>query len=402
MEYGMTPQGFVPKRLAEIQGSLNNRLSDIVDPTTNEFPFQNVSDDSILQQIVGVFSEALSEVWNAAYDAYTQFDPLKNTGAGQSGTVQLNAIQRKPGAPTILLMRMEGKPNTTIPIGSRIADASNQHVFTTDHNAVIGASKIVDVQCTCTTKGPFDPAPSTVVTIQTPVNGWNKAHNIATLAVGTAEETDEELRMRQQRSTSLTSYRLIDAIYAAVYNVPGVIFSRAYQNTDAFPADSRGIPFKEVAVVAEGGDPRDIAEAIFLRLPTGQVGFGDVTEVFYDSQGIANPISFSRPIGVDIYVHVEVTIVNRDMFPDNAAEQIKQNIVDFAQYGGGGQQDGFPPGSNIIRTRLYTPINQVPGHSVTLLMIGTSPALADEDIMVDWKQVGRFDKSRITVDIISE
>ena len=104
MEYGMTPQGFVPKRLAEIQGSLNNRLSDIVNPTTNEFPFQNVSDDSILQQVVGVFSEALSEVWNAAYDAYTQFDPLKNTGAGQSGTVQLNAIQRKPGAPTILLI----------------------------------------------------------------------------------------------------------------------------------------------------------------------------------------------------------------------------------------------------------------------------------------------------------
>ena len=72
-----------------------------------------------------------------------------------------------------------------------------------------------------------------------------------------------------------------------------------------------------------------------------------MTEVFYDSQGIANPISFSRPIDVDIYVHVEVTIVNRNTFPDNAAEQIKQNIVDFAQYGGEGHQEGFPPGSSI-------------------------------------------------------
>ena len=115
--FGMTPEGFKPKRLADIYADLNTGISTIVDPQTGARPFQNISDDSILQEVLGVVAEGLSMCWNAAYEASVQFDPLKNTGAGQSATVQLNAIQRKPGTYTKVTMLMTGVLNTLIPAG---------------------------------------------------------------------------------------------------------------------------------------------------------------------------------------------------------------------------------------------------------------------------------------------
>ena len=157
-----------------------------------------------------------------------------------------------------------------------------------------------------------------------------------------------------------------------------------------------------MAVIAEGGDPREIAEALFLRLPTAQIGFGSVTEVFYDNQGMPTPISFSRPIEVPVYVNVGLSITNRADFPDDYEAKIKAYIIAYAQYSGVSTGEaGFPPGVNIVRTRLYTPVNMVPGHSIESLTIGTSQgALSESDIEIAWNEVGRFDEARINVTVI--
>lgn len=400
IDYGMTPQGFIPKRLAQILTDLNENVADIVDPGTGEFPFQNATDDSILQQVLGVFAEGLSECWEAAYDGSVQFDPLKNSGAGQAGTVQLNAMFLKPGAYTIVAMELTGKNGTTVPKGSRIASEDGLQVFATMEPVFIGASGTATVQAECTVKGDVDPEPGTILSIQTPQPGWLNATNTATLAVGSVQETEEEARRRQQRSTSLTSYRQIEAIYAAVMNVPGVIYCRAYQNDKTYPSDDRGIPFKEVAVVAEGGDPRAIGQALFLRFPVGVIGYGNTSEVFYDNQGISYAISFSRPVDVLVAVEVDVTITSRADFPDTGAQLIAEAIVNYAEYGGEGNEDGFPPGADIVCSRLYTPVNSVPGHKVTRLAIAVAGgAFSTGDIPVTWDHVGRFDVSRITVNV---
>lgn len=402
IDYGMTPQGFIPKRLAQILEDLNANVAGIVDPGSGEYPFQNAGDDSILQQVLGVVAEGLSECWEAAYDGSVQFDPLKNSGAGQAGTVQLNAMLLKPGAYTVVDMELTGKNGTTVPQGSRVATADGLQVYATMEPVYIGASGTAHVRAQCMEKGPFEPDPDTVISIQTPLPGWLNATNTATLAVGSVQETEEEARRRQQRSTSLTSYRQIEAIYAAVLNVPGVLYARAYQNDKTYPADDRGIPFKEVAVVAEGGDPREIANALFYRFPVGVLGHGNTTEVFYDNQGISYPISFSRPEDIPVYVQVDVTIVYRADFPDNGADLIRDAIIAYAEYGGEGNEDGLPPGSDIICSRLYTPVNSVPGHKITALTIGTSPgALGTDDIDIAWNEVGHFDASRIIVNVTS-
>ena len=442
--YGMTPQGFIPKRLAHILDDLNANIANITNHnsgssgtggtggtggsggsggTANEKPFQNAADDSILQQVLGVFAEGLSECWEAAYDGSVQFDPLKNSGAGQAGTIQLNAMLLKPGEYTIVQMELGGKPGTVIPKGSLVSTADENYTFATTEAVNIASSGMVEVEAQCNIKGPVEPELGTVISIQTPLSGWLSAANIATIALGSWEETEGEARRRQQRSTSLTSYRQIEAIYAAVMNVPGVIYCRAYQNNKKYPQDERGIPFKEVAVVAEGGDPREIASALFLRFPVGIIGYGNTSEVFYDKQGISYAISFSRPQEIAVSVAVDVVITNRADFPDTGAQQIKQAILDYAEYGGQGNENGFPPGANIVCSRLYTPVNSVPGHKVTRLQIasgltgglsggitsgitggagGASPEFSNADIPVAWNEVGRFDLDRISVNVTVE
>ena len=415
--YGMTPQGFIPKRLSQILDDLNNNIASITDHNgvsngAAEKPFQNASDDSILQQVLGVFAEGLSECWEAAYDGSVQFDPLKNSGAGQAGTIQLNAMLLKPGEPSIINLELSGKPGTVVPRGASVATADGNYVFETTEAVNIGPDfggeglGTVEVQAECTEKGPIEPELGTVVSIQTPVSGWLGASNTELVALGSLEESEAEARRRQQRSTSLTSYRQIEAIYSAVMNVPGVIYCRAYQNNKNYPVDERGIPFKEVAVVAEGGDPREIANALFLRFPVGIIGYGNTSEVFYDKQGISYAISFSRPQEIAVSVQVDVVITSRADFPDTGAEQIRQAIINYAEYGGEGNENGFPPGANIVCSRLYTPVNSVPGHKVTRLQLAyfneDEQEFSNADIPIAWNQVGRFDLDNISVNVSVE
>lgn len=398
--HGMTPQGFVAKRLADILDDLSTGLDAITDKA-GEHPFLNATDDSIMGQAVGIFAQSLSECWAEAKKAADQFDPLKNGGAGQSGTVQLNAIQRNFGRSTRIEMQLTGIAGALIPAGSMIANQDGSQIFAIDAATVIPASKTIMATATCTEKGDIKPETGSVFVIRTPRNGWLAARNTSVLSVGSFEETDAELRVRQQRSTAETSYRQVEAIYAAIMNLPDVAFARIYQNR-TLVVDERGLPGKSLAAVVEGGDDLSIAEAIFKREPAGLLTIGNVSTSIVDLQGIANPVSFQRPIDIPVFAKVVVRITNRANFPDNARADIAQAMADYSQYGGAGNSDGFPPGAEIIRTRLFTPINSIGGHEIVSLTIGTSAgSLSENNIAVAWNKVGRFAVERIVVEIAS-
>lgn len=399
--------GYAPRQLADIQIETNEELAEIVDPSTGEKPYQNNSDDTILQQIVAILSEQTAKVENIAKVSFDQRDPLTAVGVALSALVQLNAILRKPGAGSIIPITIMGSPSVVVPAGSLVGAADNQHQFAINEDIVIPLSGSIDTYAYCTTKGPVDPEPGTVAVIMTPVSGWASVANGETVSVGTAEETDEELRRRQQQSTNNTAYRHIEAIRAAVLDVPGVTFCRAYQNSTLI-TDSRGIPGKDVAVVVVGGDDRAIASAMFYEFGIAQVGYGNRTEVFYDDQMIAYPISFSRPVERKISVVVRLEIVVDEgiqIFPSNGPSLIKNAILDFAQNGHTLCEPlgntGFPPGQDIIRSYLYSPINSIGGARVVSILLGVDGGpVSEQDISIDWDEIGIFDEDRIEVTFI--
>ena len=113
------------------------------------------------------------------------------------------------------------------------------------------------------------------------------------------------LRKRQQLSTSLTSYRQIEAIYSAIIAVDGVTYCRVYQNAITNPADSRGIPTRNSPVVV-GGEPEDIANAMFLRMPVTIQGYGNTLVTLRDKQNQPYNIRFMRPTMVPIFVDITI------------------------------------------------------------------------------------------------
>ena len=67
-------------------------------------------------------------------------------------------------------------------------------------------------------------------------------------------------------------------------------------------------------------------------------------------------------------------------FPADGVEQIREAVLDYLS-----TNSTF--GEDIIYTRLFTPINTVPGHQVDLLEIGKTPlTLGTSNITIDWNE----------------
>lgn len=400
-QFGMTDTGFKPKRIADVYDSIKARIAEITDKSTGEKVFINESDDSLFMQFNFMVSEAIAECWEHAYQASTVRDPNKASGAILKGLIQLNGLVAKFGSQTQINVKFTGLKDATIPQGSLISDVENSVNYSVDKSVTIGADGTATGTATALTKGPINPQNNTVIVIKTPTYGWTNVTNTGVVVVGAEPQTDEELHLEQQRATSNTAYRQIDAIYAGLLNVSGVEFARVYQNT-GLTTDSRGIDAKSVAAVVVGGTNEDIANSIAQKSANINSFFGSTEVDITDNQGQVNKIKFSRPEEVEIDVEVNITITDSSQFPastEDAKKQIKQNIVSYAQYNLQATE-GFAPGVDVIRTRLYTPVNEVPGFKINSLKIGKhSQGLSEADIDIAWNEVAIFKESNITVDI---
>lgn len=397
MEFGMTENGFVPKRLADILDSMTTKIRNITDKNGQK-PFMNESADSIFGQMGQIVAEELSICWEAAYAASQQYDPLNAFGEPLRGLVQINGINPSYGSPTEIKMELSGSEGTIIPEGSMISSADGLQTYKTVENAQIGNNGKVEVNAVCTEKGPQNPAANTIIQIKTPVFGWRNAKNISTVSVGANPDTDTELHIKQERATSATSYRQVDAIIAGILNVDGVKYARLYVNR-GLTTDTNGITGKTLAPVIVGGTDEDVAAALRIKCGTLDNFQGTTTVTYTGELGDTQDIKFYRPDEIPIYIEIDITQTEYSTFSNDDIDKIKQAIVDYAVYDQKGES-GFPPGADVVLSRLYTPINSIPGFKVNSLEIGTaSDSLSTSDISIDWNEVASFSTENITITV---
>lgn len=397
MSFGMTEQGFVPKRLADVLESLHTKLANVTDPNTGSKPFMNEEADGILMQMTDILAEEISICWEEAYLAANQYDPLNATGAPLRGLIQLNGLSTSYGAPTQVLMELSGTPGVVIPARSLIASVDGEQVYYTTTSATIGNSGTVQVTANCQTKGANEPAANTIIAIQSPIFGWNGATNISTVSVGSDADTDSELHIKQERATSATSYRQVDAIYSGVINVDGVTFARIYVNPTS-STDDRGIPAKTIAPVVVGGTNEDIANVIRLKADALAAFTGNTSVTYTGQFGDTQTISFTRPTEKDIYIDIDISFTDTNLWPEDGYDKIKQAIVEYAQYNQEGTA-GFPPGEDVIISRLYTPINTVLGFKINSVLIGFTSSTAASDLTIAWNEIAKFDVDNIDITV---
>lgn len=397
-DYGVNEQGFNIKPLAEIQTDIKNRLALITDPETGE-RLDNITDDSLLGVMIGIFSDNIYQMWQLAQVVYGCLDPRTANGAALRSLSLLNGITLNASTNTELKFKATGKPGITIISGSIVSDESGDHPFTIIGNHIIGPDGEVEFNAICQVQGAYNPKVGEINTIQTGTYGWNTVSNIGVVSIGSEQETDKELRLRQQKSTSNTSYGQIDAIRAAVANVNGVEFCRAYQNS-GLETDENGIPPKSIAVVVVGGYDEEIANVIFNKSPVGIGFYGSTNVNIFDEQNVSTSVRFSRPIEVPIYVELSIKITDTSTFPVDYEQQIRENIINYVTTGDENRDGIIQPGQDIIRTRLFTPINYLSGFSIKSLKIGTTPeSVSESDVNIAWNEKSSWLPDNITVTV---
>lgn len=192
--------------------------------------------------------------------------------------------------------------------------------------------------------------------IETPVSGWVGLRNRTDGIPGRNRETDIELRERRINSIGINATAMLDAIFANLTQLDGVSSVTVRDNRGTV-TDSNGIPPQHIWAIVSGGDDAEIAEVLFKKT-SGGIGFKGDEEVTVISEVTGNStlVKFDRPISVDVYISIDITI-DENIYPSDGDDLIRDALEAFGS--------SLISGDDLIFSRLYTPINSIPGFYVT-------------------------------------
>jgi uncharacterized phage protein gp47/JayE len=439
--YGLTNDGFVPKTFEVLVGEVTDALRDAYGASVN------TSDKSTIGKLIRIILERVAELWELGQANYSAMDPDAAFGAALRALGAITGTLPVAASPSTVTLTATGTPLTSITIGSRASVTSTGAEFEAIEAGVIAtatawaistgyvagdrvrnASRIylcttagtsagaggptttasaitdntvvwrylgegtgyVDFDAECTEDGPTIATAGDITTIETPISGWSSVINILDADLGSAEETDEDFRIRRELELSRAGSSTADAIRADVLSVEGVTSCTVFVN-DTDVTDGDGLTPHSIEVMVQGGDGPDIAEAIFNSVAAGiQLVGNALDETIIDSAGVAHLIEYSRPTEVPIYVDIFVT-KDAATYPADGDDQIKDAIVAWG--------DSRGTGVDVRASALSAQAFQVTGVlDVTAVEIGlaSNPTLSTT-LPITTRQLAVYDTSRITV-----
>lgn len=139
MSFGVTNEGFVKKRLADIKVEIEDTLKAEIGNQINLLP------ESVWGQIVGIFSERESLIWEIMEDNYNSMYPDTAFGVSLDNVVALTGIARQGATFSQQSgLRLFGTATSLIPAGTQVSVSGNpEAVFETlaDVTLVAGADE---------------------------------------------------------------------------------------------------------------------------------------------------------------------------------------------------------------------------------------------------------------------
>lgn len=323
------------------------------------------TDDSVFGQIINIFAEAVAdqnELVEQVKNAFT----IYASGQALSDLVKINGINRNEAEfSTVQVELTANAAGATVPSGSLIEHVETGEQFETVGLGLILPNATISISAKAVNPGPIEAQIGKLTKIVNPVFGWDSVTNPVAATPGANEETDTELRARREIAASAAGPGTVGSILTAILDLDDVEAAQVYQNNGQ-STDSFGIPRQHIFAVVLGGLDPEIAQTIFDNVGGGIGTFGTETEnVTEPITGIAYDIKFSRPSQLTVYIDLEL-VTNED-FPGDGEDQIKANLVSYGE-----ENQGI--GIDVIYSRLFTPINEVPGHYVNSLTVGYSPS----------------------------
>lgn len=347
-------------------------------------------------QFIAALAQRDTNFEQQAKQVYLGRSPAGAVGVGLSRLMQLNGILRKAAQFSTVAIEMGGTPGTIIPIDSLIADPADPTLpsFKTAAEYTIGVGGTVAGQAVCSEAGPVNvsASPPRLTSIQTIIGGWDTVTNTDDAVPGRLVEPDPQARARRALSVAMPSQSMLDGLYAALADLPGVDDVVVYENT-THSYNVKGEPPHSIHVIIDGGIAADIANAIWVKASKGCTKFGVVSFDVTDSQG--NPQTMKWDVPADVSVYITVTLSRTP----NAFEiaSIKNALVEFGE-------ETSRIGQNVPHGDLYSPINDLeitggPGlPSILSIHLGDAPSpTLPGDLVVAFDARPRYDEANILV-----
>lgn len=137
VKYGLSATGFKRKRLPEIMQAINARISDTLGLKTQ------IQSNSVLGQIVGVFSYEIADLWEQAENGYNAMYPSTAQGVSLSNAAGLAGLQLIPAENTTLIATCFGAELTEIPYNAQITDGTYTYSCTDVYAQILSSRAAV-------------------------------------------------------------------------------------------------------------------------------------------------------------------------------------------------------------------------------------------------------------------
>lgn len=390
MSYGLTPEGFNAKTLAEIKAALEDDFRATFGAQINLLPRSNMG------QFIGIMSEPLAELWELLELLYSELSADGATGANLDNVAALTGTVRAAPTQTRVLATLVGTGLTTIPAGSIAQVSTTGTRFSLVETVQIPESgTLVGAEFVAVEYGPKVCPAATLTVIGTPVAGWDSVTNPAdAFFLGSDLETDAALRLRRELELRAKGNAALEPVRQRVLDSdPGAIAQAVVFQNDTDSTDGDGLPPHSIEVLVQGGDSNKIAQAILDSKAAGIQTYGTTSGSAVDSEGVTQTVYFSRPTVLNVYVTIDVKKIADD-FPADGADQIEAALVNY-----GDTRLVF--GSDVIPSALSAQAFKVSGvDEVTSVKIGTSPSpVSTSRLAVGARQLADLDTSRITVNV---
>lgn len=242
----------------------------------------NVASESPDGQMIGIFSQADSDVLDLLVDIYNMFDVDSAYGISLQRLVSINGMTIKAGTYTTTPVEITTDRALTLPgldqtlvAPYQVQDSNN--LWTLISSFSFGSPGTQALIFRAATLGPITPLPNTITIQATPVVGVTLVNNPTTVGtvLGTAEETDVELRIRHAKSFKLAATSPADAVEAALLSLNAVTDALVVENRENTTED--GVPAHSIWPIVVGGEDADIAGAIYAKAAPGCGLFGAQT-----------------------------------------------------------------------------------------------------------------------------
>lgn len=335
----------------------------------NEYlPNRRTDSQSVNGRIISIQTELVDNMNGQIEAMLDSFSPFSARGNLLSRLAPLMAKRRRSAVlSSVTLTVTATAAGCTIPAGSIVGQVSGPAQFMTTSEVIVAPSGTATVPAEATTAGSVEAASGTLTRIVTPVAGWASVTNDDDAAVGRERESDTQLRFRML-STSSAPVGTPEGIATTISEVDGVTYQNVLENRTS-AVNGIGMPPHSVFPIVDGGADQAIGEALLRSVAEG-IDYTDDTDIptgpNWVQVTVINPANqqprqvwFARPTPLNGGVVIDIDTDSE--FPADGVARIKAAIIEFVST--------WPVGKTLFASRLYTPINTVPGIDVNSVTI---------------------------------